>query len=55
MLLFVGVVTLPNGWERFHEFWRYHELKHRIRLALLLCMYTPVVVLGIVSVLKAFL
>jgi hypothetical protein len=52
--LVVCVLTLPFGLTRFREFWRFHELKHRIRLAVLLSLYLPFTAIGAVSLLKAF-
>ena len=54
-LLFVCIVTLPKGTGRLREFWRFHELKHRIRLALLLSMYIPLAAIGAISAFKVFL
>jgi hypothetical protein len=54
-LLFVGAVTLPKGIRRFREFWRFHELKHRTRLALLLSMYVPFAAVGLFSAFKVVL
>jgi len=51
-LFFVCVVTLPKGIKRFREFWRYHELKHRTRLAVMLSLYIPFAALGLVSAFK---
>jgi len=49
MFLFICLVTLPKGVRRFREFWRFHELKHRIRSVLILILYAPFVLLGMVS------
>jgi hypothetical protein len=48
-LAFVCVVTLPMGVDRFREFWRFHELKHKTRLALLMSLYLIFAVIGVVS------
>jgi hypothetical protein len=52
LFLFVGFATLSHGWGRFCEFWRYHELKHRIRLGVLMSLYIPCAVLGFVCTIK---
>ena len=52
LFLFIGLVTLKSGWTRFREYWRYHELKHRIRLAVLLSLYIPSTALGLVCMFK---
>jgi hypothetical protein len=51
---FVTIVTLPKGLKRFSEFWRYHELKHRTRLALLLCLEIPFSIVGVISAFEVF-
>lgn len=54
MILFICLVTLPKGVRRFREFWRFHELRQRTRLAVLLSLYVPLAVFGMVSALKSF-
>jgi hypothetical protein len=52
--LFIGIVMLPQGFTRFREYWRYHELKNRIRLAVLLSIYIPWAALGAISAVMLF-
>jgi hypothetical protein len=54
MFAFVSAATLPSGIRRFREYWRFHELKQRIRLAVLLTLYVPPAVLGLVSAVYSF-
>jgi hypothetical protein len=53
-ILFACAVTLPRGILRCREYWRYHEIKNKIRLALLFSLYIPFALLGVVSVFKSF-
>jgi|SRR4051794_2207611 hypothetical protein len=48
-LIFVCAVTLPRGMRSFKEFWRFHELKHRSNLYLLLSGYVPSALIGLVA------
>jgi predicted membrane channel-forming protein YqfA (hemolysin III family) len=54
-LFSVCLAMLPRGIKRFREFWRFHELKHGTRLALLLSMYVPFAAIGLVSAFKVLL
>jgi hypothetical protein len=54
VLLFVAIVTLWQGFTRFREYWRFHELKHRTRLAALLALYIPSAALGVISAFMLF-
>jgi hypothetical protein len=54
-LVFVGAATLPHGIKRWHEFWRFHEIKQRSHLYLLLALYIPMGLLGLVSAIMVFL
>jgi hypothetical protein len=51
MFAFVSAATLPSGIRRFREYWR---LKQRIRLAVLLTVYVPPAVIGVVSAVYSF-
>ena len=50
--IFFAIATLPKGLRRYREFWRFHELKHRIHRALSLCLFVPLALLGLVSAIK---
>ena len=46
---YIAAVTLPDGTQRFHEFWRFYELKWGIGLRGIRLLYIPIAVLGLVS------
>ena len=48
-VIIITVRTLPRGVAEWQEFWRYHELHHRISLTLLAPLYVLLGLLGIVS------
>jgi hypothetical protein len=45
----VMLVTLRKGTDRFHEFWRYYELKWKIGLKGIRRLYIPFAIIGIIS------
>ena len=45
----IAIRTLPRGLAEWQEFWRFHELHHRISLTLLAPLYAAIGLLGIVS------
>jgi hypothetical protein len=53
-ILFVAAVTMKGGFIRFREFWRYHELSQRTRLALLLSILIPIATVGAMSAFEVF-
>jgi hypothetical protein len=48
--IWICLVTLPFGWQRYDEYWRFHQLHCDIGLVLLLSFTLPLVVVGVVSV-----
>ena len=48
-MLFIGVATLPQGFERLQEFWRFREVKTNLHVAVLLTLYGAFAILGVVS------
>ena len=46
---YIGVVMLPHGVERFHEFWRFYELRWGIGLRGIRIVYIPTAILGLIS------
>ena len=45
---YIAAVTLPQGAQRFHEFWRFYELKWGIGLRGIRLVYIPIAILGLV-------
>jgi hypothetical protein len=52
---YIAAVTLPDGIQRFHEFWRFYELKWGIGLRGIRLIYIPIAVLGLVSLIMVIL
>lgn len=46
---YVAAVTLPHGIQRFHEFWRFYELKWGVGLPGIRLLYIPIAILGLIS------
>jgi hypothetical protein len=46
---FVMLITLRKDTHRFHEFWRYYELKWKVGLKGIRALYIPLAILGLVS------
>ena len=53
-LLFITLVTLPFGFTRFYEFWRFYELKYKIGIRGIMTIYIPLMLLGLVSTYQVF-
>ena len=49
---FVSMFTLPQGFVRFREFWRFYELKYGIGVRGITYVFVPIAVLGIASIYK---
>jgi len=45
----VAIITLRQSTDRFHEFWRYYELKWKIGLPGIRLLYIPLAIIGIIS------
>jgi hypothetical protein len=48
-VLLIAACTLPKGFVRWHEFWRFYELRHKIRLRFLGLLYTLLCLVGLIS------
>ncbi len=46
---FVMIITFRKGVDRFHEFWRFYELKWKVGLKGIRLMYIPLALLGLLS------
>jgi hypothetical protein len=50
----IGLATLPFGWQRFRSFLRYYERKYKIGLAGVVAIYVPLALVGVTSVIELF-
>ena len=50
----ICAATLPLGLSRYHEFWRYYELRYRIGMAGIAAVYLPLAFIGVASVFELF-
>lgn len=48
-VLWIVLATLPQGIDRFREFWRFYQVKYKMNIFGVLLMLTPFVLIGIYS------
>jgi hypothetical protein len=48
-VLLIALFTLPRGFARWREFWRFYELRYKINLRFLTPLYALLCLLGIIS------